>query len=174
MLLDSIAEKLQSLAGVELERPDVALTGVHLDVLVDAATLREATQLVRDAEFMVESTSGLDATPHMMVVHHFAHPDQFCRVALRVLVDRDEPTCPTIYDIYPGADWHERETHDFYGIKFIDHPDMSPLILCEDDGDLNPLLKKEKKLKALGDVLPRFAEPEPEPEPEEETPEVDA
>ena len=168
MMVDAIAEKLRSLTGVELETSDAASTGVHIDALVPAEALRDATQLLRDGEFLIESTSGLDATPEMMVVHHFAHPDTFCRVALRVLVAREAKACPTIYDIYPGANWHERETRDFYGIVFTDHPDMTPLILCEEDVELHPLLKKDKRLKALGDVLPRFAE-ETEAAPEEES-----
>jgi NADH-quinone oxidoreductase subunit C len=118
----------------------------------------------------------------MMVVYHFTRIDDFCRAALRVLVDRGNRVSPTIQDIYPGANWHERETHDFFGILFSGHPDMTPLILPEDAGDLCPLLKAdEKALKDLGAILPRFAPPasaeegsEKAPAKEKKKPEVDA
>ena len=84
------------------------------------------------------------------------------------MTDRDAPELPTIQDIYPGANWHEREAHDFYGLKFTDHPDLSPLILPEDDDGSTPLRKSEKRLKALGDVIPLFAPPA------EEAPEAEA
>ena len=81
--------------------------------------IRELAQVVRDAEFLIESVSASDATPQMMTIYHFSHPDQFCRVTARVLIDREAPSCPTIEDIYPGANWHERETDDFFGIELL-------------------------------------------------------
>jgi NADH-quinone oxidoreductase subunit C len=42
--------------------------------------------------------------------------------------------------VFPGANWHERETHDFFGIVFLGHPDLSPLLLPE-DADFHPLRK---------------------------------
>jgi len=47
---------------------------------------------------------------------------------------------PTISSVHPGANWHERETHDFFGVQFTGHPDMSPLLLPE-DADFHPLRK---------------------------------
>jgi NADH-quinone oxidoreductase subunit C len=47
---------------------------------------------------------------------------------------------PTLSAIYPGADWHERETHDFFGVIFSGHPDLTPLLLPE-DADFHPLRK---------------------------------
>ncbi|HIJ77692.1 MAG: NADH-quinone oxidoreductase subunit C [Desulfobulbaceae bacterium] len=74
------------------------------------------------------------------VVYDFNRYDQLCRVVIRTRVPRDNPEVPTISKVYPGANWHERETHDFFGIKFIGHPDLSPLLLPE-DADYHPLLK---------------------------------
>jgi len=59
---------------------------------------------------------------------------------IRSRLERDKPEVPTISHIYQGANWHERETHDFFGIKFIGHPDLSPLLLPE-DADFHPLRK---------------------------------
>ena len=63
-----------------------------------------------------------------------------CRVTIRTRVPRSKPEVPTISQIYPGANWHERETHDFFGIIFVGHPYLVPLLLPE-DADYHPLLK---------------------------------
>ena len=65
---------------------------------------------------------------------------ELCRVVIRCKVQRSNPEVPTISSISSGANWHERETHDFFGIKFTGHPDLSPLLLPE-DADFHPLLK---------------------------------
>jgi NADH-quinone oxidoreductase subunit C len=49
----------------------------------------------------------------------------------------------TISDVVPSANWHERETHDFYGIKFSGHPHLIPILLPE-DSVIHPLLKDFK------------------------------
>lgn len=157
-MVERIAEQLKAVPGADIVRPDAALTGVHVDAAVPAESLRRAAQTLRDAEFLIESLTAVDAVP-MMLVAHFARIDVFCRVALRTTVAREAPSVPSIQDIYPGANWHEREVHDFFGIKFEGHPDLSPLILPEDAGDLRPLLKGEDKLKELGSVVTRFAPP---------------
>jgi len=80
----------------------------------------------------------------MEVVYDYNHTGfDLCRVVVRCLVSRDNPELPTISEVSPGANWHERETHDFFGIRFTGHPDLSPLLLPE-DADFHPLLKDFK------------------------------
>jgi NADH-quinone oxidoreductase subunit C len=59
---------------------------------------------------------------------------------IRTRIRRDNPEIPTISPVFPGANWHERETHDFFGIRFSGHPDLTPLLLPE-DADYHPLRK---------------------------------
>ena len=84
------------------------------------------------------------AGDQMEVVYDYNHTGAtLCRVAVRCRLDRTKPDIPTICRIMPGANWHERETHDFFGINFSGHPDLSPLLLPE-DADFHPLLKDFK------------------------------
>ena len=46
----------------------------------------------------------------------------------------------TIHKVFPGANWHERETHDFFGIRFLGHPNLTPFLLPE-DATYHPLRK---------------------------------
>jgi NADH-quinone oxidoreductase subunit C len=61
------------------------------------------------------------------VVYHLLSPRQNMRVRLRVLTDADTPV-PSVVEIYPGADWFEREAYDLYGILFTGHPDLRRLL----------------------------------------------
>ena len=62
------------------------------------------------------------------------------RVCLRVRTPRSNPQIHTIAETYPIAHWHEREIHEFFGIVFIGHPYLIPLLLPE-DAEYHPLLK---------------------------------
>ena len=76
----------------------------------------------------------------MEVIYDYFHPVNGLRVAVRARIARERPEIPTISEVFPGANWHERETHDFFGIRFTGHPNLTPLLLPE-DAVYHPLLK---------------------------------
>ncbi|WP_405664959.1 NADH-quinone oxidoreductase subunit C [Streptomyces sp. NBC_01166] len=53
------------------------------------------------------------------------------RLLVRTTVPHDAATLPTAVGVYAGAAWHERETHEMFGIGFEDHPHLVPLLLPE-------------------------------------------
>ncbi len=61
------------------------------------------------------------------VVYHFLSPRQNTRIRLKVMTDEATPV-RSIYSVFPGADWFEREAWDLYGVMFTDHPDMRRLL----------------------------------------------
>lgn len=52
--------------------------------------------------------------------------------AVKVRLDRSDPQVASVSSIWPAADWHERETYDLMGVKFLDHPDLQRILLPED------------------------------------------
>lgn len=137
-----VKEKIQQLM---LFTPDYAKKGYHLDIKVLPADLPAAARILLAQEFFIESITGVDwiKEGQIEVVYDFNHWRTLCRVVIRTRTDRTTPEVPTICDIYSGANWHERETHDFFGVTFTGHPDLSPLLLPE-DADYHPLLKDFK------------------------------
>ncbi|MFE1474663.1 NADH-quinone oxidoreductase subunit C [Streptomyces cyaneofuscatus] len=53
------------------------------------------------------------------------------RLMLRTTVPHDAAVLPSAIDVYAGAAWHERETHEMFGVAFEDHPGLAPLLLPE-------------------------------------------
>jgi len=61
------------------------------------------------------------------VVYHLLSPKHNTRI--RVKIETDETTAvPSVIQIFPGADWYERETYDLYGVVFAGHPDMRRIL----------------------------------------------
>ena len=54
------------------------------------------------------------------------------RIRLRVQVPEDDPSVPTLFDIYPGSEALEREVHDLFGINFDGRPDMTRILMPEE------------------------------------------
>jgi NADH-quinone oxidoreductase subunit C len=61
------------------------------------------------------------------VVYHLLSPKQNLRVRVKIETDEVTPV-PSIIEVFPGADWFERETYDLYGVLFTGHPDMRRLL----------------------------------------------
>jgi NADH-quinone oxidoreductase subunit C len=133
----------EEVADGRIGEHDYTAKGYHLDVSLESEQLIQATGILFDLGYYLESITGVDwiKDDQLEVVYDFSRYDfDLCRVVFRVRLPRSEPHLPTITPIYTGANWHERETHDFFGIVFDGHPHLIPLLLPE-DADFHPLLK---------------------------------
>ena len=83
---------------------------------------------------------GQGRTPRFDVVYHLYSVPLNHRLRLKVAVDEDDPTLPSLTSLWPAANWAERETFDLYGIKFSRHPNLTR-ILMPDDWQGHPLRK---------------------------------
>jgi len=121
---------------------DPKAKGYHLDVGVTADQVVSAAELLDRHGFAIDTITGVDwmAAGQMEVVYDFFHPGAPWRVVVRTRVPRANPEVPTISGVFPGANWHERETHDFFGIRFLGHPELKPLLLPK-DATYHPLRK---------------------------------
>ncbi|MEU0428285.1 NADH-quinone oxidoreductase subunit C, partial [Streptomyces canus] len=65
------------------------------------------------------------------VAAHVAALSPVRRLLLRTTISHETPVLPTAVDIYAGAAWHERETHEMFGVTFEGHPSLNHLLLPE-------------------------------------------
>jgi len=54
------------------------------------------------------------------------------RLRVRVPVDEDDCTCPSVTDVWPGANFMEREAFDMFGVVFTEHPELDRILMPED------------------------------------------
>ncbi|HUB69171.1 MAG TPA: NADH-quinone oxidoreductase subunit C [Acidimicrobiales bacterium] len=75
------------------------------------------------------------------------------RLRVRCQVPAEDPVVPSLFDLWPGSEAHERETFDMFGIRFSDHPDLTRILMPE-DWEGHPL----RKDYATGHVPVQFKE----------------
>jgi NADH-quinone oxidoreductase subunit C len=75
------------------------------------------------------------------VVYHLHNMVGKMRVRVKVFIDEHHPEIPTATSIWKGANWMERETYDFFGVKFQGHPDLRRILNMDDLG-VFPMLKQ--------------------------------
>ena len=146
--------------GFDSVKTDYEQRGYHLEVVLTVNQVREFAKKAYELGFYLVFVAGFQVladpetpSPHsgLAVVYQYARHDRQYRIKACALVP-DSLEIPSISDIYQGADWHERETRDFYGIVFSGHHNLKPLLMADMDVDVHPLLKEEAKLKSLDAV----------------------
>lgn len=78
--------------------------------------------------------------PRFHVVYHIYSITHNLRISLRVPLEGNSPSMPTIESVYPNANWYEREIWDMFGINFENHSDLRR-ILMPHDWEGHPLRK---------------------------------
>ncbi|HWT28227.1 MAG TPA: NADH-quinone oxidoreductase subunit C [Methylophilaceae bacterium] len=138
--LKKLEEHLRLALGDQLTR--LASAVGELTIECKAADLLSVCQTLRDhAELKFEQLvdlCGVDYADYgdgrweglrFAVVYHFLSVSLNQRVRLRVFAaDKDFPVLPTAVDLWPAANWFEREAFDLYGIMFDGHPDLRRLL----------------------------------------------
>lgn len=121
---------------------EFAREGYHLDVMVRPDQVVEAAKIADRLGFSIDAVTGVDwiREDQMEIVYDFHHRLQGWRLVIRTRVPRQQPELPSIHQVFPGANWHERETHEFFGIRFLGHPNLTPFLLPE-DATYHPLRK---------------------------------
>jgi len=146
-----MSEALNELAGYLKEKlgdkiTDAVLAYGELTLVVPVdAIVPTVSFLKRDARcqfISIIDVCGADypqRAKRFDVVYHFLSPKQNQRIRVKLQTDEETPV-PSITEVFPGADWYEREAYDLYGILFSGHPDLRR-ILTDYGFDGHPLRK---------------------------------
>ena len=142
--LDTLGQTIAGALGSAVTGHAVSFGQLTLNV--EAARIVEVVTFLRDNP-NCRFVSFIDVTAvdypgrekRFDVVYHLMSPVLNARIRLRA--EAGETTqVPSIIDVFPGADWFERECYDLYGVIFIGHPDMRRL-LTDYGFDGHPLRK---------------------------------
>jgi NADH-quinone oxidoreductase subunit C len=112
----------------------------------ERATIEVAPQSVREVLAYLKTGAG-EPFEHLMSVHgcdylpeeprlgvHYEllSRERAERLAVKTRVGVDDPQVPTVVDLFPTADFQEREVYDMFGVRFDGHPDMRRILMPED------------------------------------------
>jgi NADH-quinone oxidoreductase subunit C len=125
-----------------------------------AADLRETAKSCRDElglDYLLDITSvdNFGEEPRFEIVYELYSMALATHLRLKLSVSEDVGEVPTVSDIWPTANWHEREIFDMMGIRFTDHPDLRRILMW--DGYPYFPLRKEFPLEGLPSNMPDVA-----------------
>jgi NADH-quinone oxidoreductase subunit C len=132
-------------AAVTAALPDaverVVIEHGELTLHIAREAIVDVVRLLRDdTELHFEMLSGLSGVDYPLAedgrrlhcVYHLLSMTHRRRVRLEVAVSVEDPHLPSVVDVFPTADWHERETYDFFGIIFDGHPLLARIEMPDD------------------------------------------
>ena len=130
--LDALKAKLGELPTSEFRGQTRVV--VAKDRLLDAMRLLKES---RGFDLLVDVTcvdylNYRDARDRFGLVYLLASTATNERITIRVYLNEPDLTVPTMYDLWQGADWLEREVFDMFGIRFEGHPDLRRILMPEE------------------------------------------
>jgi NADH-quinone oxidoreductase subunit C len=149
--IDTWEAAFKDLGATLVTKPDWAKNGLRLSALFPAEKIVAVAKRLYTEGFTLLDISTAEFSEGFLVTYHFdTFEKEPFRVAARVLLtDKSRPEVPSVYPVFQGAEWHERESHDFFGVVFVGNPNLVPLLLPHDLPGDPPLLKKPEALASL-------------------------
>jgi NADH-quinone oxidoreductase subunit C len=153
-LLASVGKTL----GTKLQRK-IEFRGETTFVILPA-DLRQVSKFCRDElglDYLIDISSidNFGEEPRFEIVYELYSMALATHLRLKLQVSEDAGEVPTVSDIWPTANWHEREIFDMMGIRFADHPDLRRILMWE--GYPYFPLRKEFPLEGLPSNMPDVA-----------------
>ncbi len=128
--------------------------------VIDARDIREIAKFCKeelsfDYLLDISSVDNFGEEPRFEVVYELYSMTCSLHLRIKVRLSEDTPTVDTVSDIWPTANWHEREIWDMMGLRFNNHPDLRRILMWE--GYPYFPLRKEFPLEGLPSDMPDVA-----------------
>jgi NADH-quinone oxidoreductase subunit C len=133
-----VIEPAELLSGIFLKQKDANT------FVIERARIVEACKKLRENGFEhLTSITAVDWKNSWEIIYHITQFGRKELVTLRVSLPYQDPRIPSIASVWPGANWHERESYDLMGITFVGTPDPRRILLPY-DYEGHPLRKEVK------------------------------
>jgi NADH-quinone oxidoreductase subunit C len=135
-ILEKFPGRVEDASGEKTE----AMVKVPPEALIELCRYLKADQsLAFDHLTFLTALDSPDRTEMVYYLNSLTHGH---KVILRVVLPREKATISSVTPVWAGANWHERETADFFGVTFTGHPDPRRILLPE-DWTWGPPLRKD-------------------------------
>lgn len=139
MNISNLSKHLKKVISKDLL--SVERDGWEFDLVVNPeAILRSATELKKLKFDYFSYMTAVDNLNRLDLIYRVYSVKEKQAVNLKTSISRKDPAIDSVTSVWDGANWHEREAADLFGIKFNGHPDPRPLLLPE-GWQGHPLLK---------------------------------
>jgi NADH-quinone oxidoreductase subunit C len=135
--LELIAQKVredvaeEAVTGTTFFRGEATLQVAPDSVRDVLAHLREAAEPF-ERLMSVHGCDYLPEEPRLGVHYQLLSMDRCDRLCVKTRLGVDDPRVPSVVDLFPTANFHEREVYDFFGVIFDGHPDLRRILMPED------------------------------------------
>ena len=161
-MVTTISEDIRkAVANVDVKEITYAEKGYHLAIEADKTNIISIVSFFKDKDFYLADQFCIDYIEYLELVYLFSNHDQLCRTKVSLKLEPGKPAAPTVSDIYTIAHWYEREIHEFFGVFFENHPNLTYFFL-HDAIDHYPLRKKHVPVSAEDKKLLNSFKPEEE------------
>lgn len=129
---EGFLERLKQVDGIMLgpARDGIPTARVEAEHLLEfMQSLRDGPGLVFEMLTDLCGVDELPADPRFDVIYHLRSLKTGELVRIKVRAKGDPPAVPSVVEVYPTANWHEREAFDMMGIRFEGHPDLKRILM---------------------------------------------
>ena len=132
----------KAVANIDVKETAYAERGYHLAIDANLTDIVAIVKFFKNKGFYLADLCCVDYVEYLELVYFFNNHQQLCRVKVAVKLEPEKPVAPTISHIYTMAHWYEREIHEFFGVYFDGHPNLTYFFL-HDGIDYYPLRKQQ-------------------------------
>jgi NADH-quinone oxidoreductase subunit C len=147
MISEEVRQGYATAAAIE-EQNSVWITGgtVHagqLALYIEPSAIVDVCRFLKQQGFRLSGITAVDwfpLDPRFEVVYLLHSLERNERIRLKCKLPSEEPEIETVTTVWEGANWYERETWDLFGIRFLNHPNLTR-IMMPDEWEGHPLRK---------------------------------
>jgi NADH-quinone oxidoreductase subunit C len=131
--VEELASRLgERFDAVLTARGEVTVTVTPAELLDTLRTLRDDPALAFTFCADVSCTDWPGRDPRVWMAYHLYSPENGHRVRVKAGLPEGDLRMATATEVFPAADWHEREVFDFFGVVFDGHPDLRRILMPEE------------------------------------------
>lgn len=140
-LIDLLGQKFGEQLFDVAEPYGLLTCSVHKDQIINVLSFLKQNETI-NFNFLTDITAvHYPEKGQIAVIYHVHSMASGIRIRIKVFLDEKHPTISTAEPLWKSANWMERETYDFFGVKFEGHPNLRRILNLDDLG-VHPMLKQ--------------------------------